>query len=40
MYKRQELDLVERDDQITFEIGLEDKLEKEEMLDIFKVDDK
>ena len=35
-----ELDLVERDDQITFEIGLEDKLEEEEMLDIFKVDDK
>lgn len=35
-----ELDLVERDDQITFEIGLEDKLEKEEMLDIFKMDDK
>lgn len=35
-----ELDLVERDDQITFEIGLEDKLEKEEMLDIFRMDDK
>lgn len=35
-----ELDLVERDDQITFEMGLEDKLEKEEMLDIFRVDDK
>lgn len=35
-----ELDLVERDDQITFEIGLEDKLEKEEMLDIFRFDAK
>lgn len=35
-----ELDLVERDDQITFEIGLEDKLEKEEMLDIFRMDEK
>lgn len=35
-----ELDLVERDDQITFEIGLEDKLEKEEMLDIFRYDEK
>lgn len=35
-----ELDLVERDDQITFEIGLEDKLEKEEMLDIFRLDAK
>lgn len=35
-----ELDLVERDDQITFEMGLEDKLEKEEMLDIFRMDDK
>lgn len=35
-----ELDLVERDDQITFEMGLEDKLEKEEMLDIFRMDEK
>ena len=35
-----ELDLVERDDQITFEIGLEDNLEKEEMLDIFRMDEK
>mmetsp|Transcript_26578 Transcript_26578/g.58859 ORF Transcript_26578/g.58859 Transcript_26578/m.58859 type:complete len:339 (-) Transcript_26578:69-1085(-) len=33
-----ELDLVEREDQITFEIGLDDEIDKEEMLDIFRVD--
>jgi pre-mRNA-splicing factor CWC22 len=32
------LDLVERSEQITFEIGLEDRIEKSELLDIFKVD--
>ncbi|CAN0444881.1 unnamed protein product, partial [Discosporangium mesarthrocarpum] len=35
-----ELDLVERDDQITFEVGLEDKIDKEDLLDIFRFDDK
>eukprot|EP01032_Pedospumella_encystans_P024804 gene24804-28035_t len=33
-----ELDLVEREDQITFEIGMDDDIDKEEMLDIFRVD--
>eukprot|EP01138_Halocafeteria_seosinensis_P009483 gb/GECG01009691.1/.p1 GENE.gb/GECG01009691.1/~~gb/GECG01009691.1/.p1 ORF type:complete len:1013 (+),score=194.59 gb/GECG01009691.1/:1-3039(+) len=33
-----ELDLVEADDQITHEIGLDDKLDKEETLDVFKYD--
>mmetsp|Transcript_21343 Transcript_21343/g.35727 ORF Transcript_21343/g.35727 Transcript_21343/m.35727 type:complete len:602 (-) Transcript_21343:282-2087(-) len=33
-----ELDLVEREDQITFEIGLDDDIDKEEMLDVFRVD--
>jgi len=33
-----ELDLVEREDQITFEIGLDDEVDREEMLDIFRVD--
>lgn len=33
-----ELDLVEREDQITFEIGLDDEVDKEEMLDIFRYD--
>ena len=33
-----ELDLVEREDQITFETGLDDEIDKEEMLDIFRVD--
>lgn len=31
-----ELDLVERSDQITFEIGLTDDIDREEMLDIFR----
>lgn len=36
---QEELDLVERDEQITFELGLDDEgLEKEETLDIFKYD--
>ena len=35
----EELDLVERDEQITFEIGLDDEgLEKEDHLDVFKFD--
>jgi pre-mRNA-splicing factor CWC22 len=33
-----ELDLVEREDQITFELGLDDDIDKEEMLDIFRYD--
>lgn len=33
-----ELDIVERSDQITFEVGLDDDIDKEEMLDIFRVD--
>ena len=33
-----ELDLVERADQITFEVGLSDDIDREEMLDIFRVD--
>lgn len=33
-----ELDLVESDDQITHEIGLDDKLDREEQLDVFKYD--
>jgi pre-mRNA-splicing factor CWC22 len=33
-----ELDLVEREDQITFELGLDDEVDKEEMLDIFRYD--
>jgi pre-mRNA-splicing factor CWC22 len=33
-----ELDLVERSDQITFEVGLTDEIDREEMLDIFRVD--
>eukprot|EP00981_Chlorochromonas_danica_P005729 scaffold1182_cov229-Ochromonas_danica.AAC.5 len=36
----EELDLVEREDQITFEIGLDDDIDKEEMLDIFRPDPK
>jgi hypothetical protein len=32
------LDLVEKDDKITFEIGLEDPINKEEMLDVFRFD--
>ena len=32
------MDLVEREDQITFEIGLDDEVDKEEMLDVFRVD--
>lgn len=36
----EELDLVERDDQITFEIGLDDDdLDKEEGLDVFRFDE-
>ena len=36
----EELDLVERDDQITFELSLDDEdLTKEEQLDVFRVDD-
>ena len=34
-----DLDLVERDDQITFELSLDDKVDREEALDVFKVDD-
>eukprot|EP01042_Synura_sphagnicola_P004440 gene4440-5623_t len=34
-----DLDLVEKEDQITFEIGLDDDIDKEEMLDIFRVDE-
>jgi len=33
-----ELDLVERSDQITFELGLDDDVDKEEMLDVFRID--
>ncbi len=33
-----ELDLVEREDQITFEVGLDDNIDKEDMLDIFRFD--
>jgi len=33
-----ELDLIEREDQITFEIGLDDEIDKEEMLDIYRYD--
>ena len=33
-----ELDLVEREDLITFELGLDDDIDKEEMLDIFRYD--
>lgn len=33
-----ELDLVEREDQITFEIGLDDEIDREEMLDVFRFD--
>jgi pre-mRNA-splicing factor CWC22 len=35
-----ELDLVESEDQITFEIGLDDEIDKEEMLDVFRFDPK
>jgi len=35
-----DLDLVEREDQITFETGLDDDIEKQELLDIFRLDDK
>jgi pre-mRNA-splicing factor CWC22 len=36
----EELDLVERDDQITFELGLDDDdIKKEDYLDVFRVDD-
>lgn len=34
----EELDLVEREDQITFELGLDDEVDREELLDVFKVD--
>ena len=34
-----DLDLVERDDQITFDLSLDDKVDREEALDVFKVDD-
>ncbi|CAM9644080.1 unnamed protein product [Heterosigma akashiwo] len=33
-----ELDLVERSEQITFELGLDDDLQREEMLDVFRFD--
>lgn len=33
-----ELDLVEKEDQITFELGLDDELDKQEMLDVFRPD--
>lgn len=33
-----ELDIVERSDQITFEVGLDDEIDREEMLDIFRAD--
>ena len=33
-----ELDLVEREDQITFDLGLDDAVDKEEMLDVFRFD--
>ena len=33
-----DLDLVEREDQITFDLGLDDEIDKEEMLDIFRFD--
>ena len=33
-----ELDLVESADQITHELGLDDEMDREEMLDIFRVD--
>jgi pre-mRNA-splicing factor CWC22 len=33
-----ELDLVEKEDQITFDLGLDDDIDKEEMLDIFRFD--
>ena len=33
-----QLDLVDRNDQITFEIGLDDKLDKQELLDVFRVE--
>ena len=33
-----ELDLVEKEDQITFETGLDDEVDKEEMLDVFLMD--
>jgi len=36
----EELDLVERGDQITFELGLDDEIEKEDMLDIYRFDPK
>jgi len=32
------LDLVEKDDKITFEMSLDDEIDKEEMLDIFQFD--
>lgn len=35
-----ELDLVEREDQITFDINFEDDIDKEEMLDIYRFDPK
>ncbi|KAH8061702.1 hypothetical protein JL720_13404 [Aureococcus anophagefferens] len=35
----EELDLVEREDQITFELSLDDKIDKEDLLDVFRVDD-
>lgn len=35
-----ELDLVEKEEQITFELGLDDEIDKEEMLDVFRVDPK
>ena len=34
------LDLVEREDQITFEIGLDDEIMKQELLDVYRFDDK
>ena len=36
----EDLDLVEREEQITFEIGLEDDIDREAGLDVFKVDEK
>jgi pre-mRNA-splicing factor CWC22 len=32
------LDLVEKEDKITFEMSLEDQIDKEEMLDVFRFD--
>ena len=33
-----DLDLVEKDDQITFELGLDDEIDKEEILDVYRFD--